>query len=413
MSNKVIAFKQENRSKDKCKFIKDIVKIERPHAKTGEIVVDHHVVIKLKNLETGKGRIHPYTDFLNRWKNKSTKHRVNMAGYLVQFLNYIYFELSERALPDISELDFEIGIDFLNDYNERCAKSTASQMESVLSQFYYFLAEKGLLKHIKKSDFQFIESNNRLVMLSPFKGKVKQNQAVTNTKLHHIDQSLIIPFLQTALNTAPSIALGVYFQIFGGLRASEVISVEYSDISLKGPKGRDGMLIELRKKDLRPDTKTGFINGVKKQRKQRVIGMNGMLTEIFELHKKQFKQDEHLAVFVNRDGLPMDYKTYNRRFNKVKRVFIEKLKQSENPELKSYALTLQSYDWSTHIGRGIFSNMCSEVAANAVELASMRGDSTLDASLIYVTDNDKMATKLNTLMNEFYKEFNEALELEV
>lgn len=403
MQTNIIPFNQPNKTKPKLQFIRKVIKVQRVNSETGEVITDTNVVIKIENLETGKSRIHPYTDFLNQWRNKSIKHRMNKASNIVQFLNYIYFELSMKVLPDISELDFGIGVDFLNRYSEQWSKVTTDKMERTISQFYFYLVKKRVLKRVKKKDFQFKQVNNQLVMVSPFEGLIKKKQEVHNkNKLYELQPNVILFFLETALKVAPSIALGIYFQFFGGLRASEVISVEYSDISLRGPKGRDGAVIALRKKDLRPDSKSAYLAQVKKVRDQRIAGMNGFFAAMFENHKKAYRQENHLAVFVNKYGQPMDYQSYNYYFNKVKKAFIQGLKDTNNPEMQSYALYLQSQDWSTHIGRGIFSNLSKEVANNAVELAAMRGDSSLNAALTYITDTQSMNDKLYELMNQYY-----------
>lgn len=402
MSNKVISLTQAKKREPKFKFIQQTIKVERPDSQKGQLVNDVYVVIRLQHIKSGVSAIHRYTEFLNKWKNKSIRHRMNKANNIIQFLNYIYFELGEDCLGDISELDFEVGIDFLNRYSEGVSKVSADKMERTVAEFYYFMAERELLKRVKVSDFKFIESSNgKRVMESPFIGLIKKNQEVHNqNKLHEIQTDLLLFFLETSLKVAPSITLGIYMQFFGGLRASEVVSVEYSDISYRGLGGRDGAVLHLKKKDLRPDNKSSYNAQVKKVRDQRVAGLNGYFVTLLENHKKCYEHDEHNAVFVNKYGKPMDYQSYHYYFTKVKKAFLKGLKESNNPELHAYALYLETQDWSTHIGRGVFSNLAKDVASNAVELAAMRGDSTLHASLTYITDTRSMNDKLNDLMNQ-------------
>ncbi|MDO4926576.1 MAG: hypothetical protein Q3980_13085 [Turicibacter sp.] len=412
MSSNVISFIPVNKREPKYQFIREVIKVQRPHSRTGDMITDVHVVIKIQNIKTGKSRIHPYTEFLGKWKNSSIKHRMNKASNIVQFLNYIHFDLSEKVLPHISELDFEIGIDFLNQYSEKWSKSSSDKMERTVAEFYYFMAKRKLLKRVKLSDFTFTQSNNRTVMESPFEGLIKKNKEVHNkNKLHEIQSNLLVYFLETSLKVAPSITLGIYMQFFGGLRASEVVSVEYTDISLRGRAGRDGVVIRLRKKDLRPDNKSSYQAQVKKVRDQRVAGLNGYFMKLFENHKKLYKQEDQSAVFLNKYGKPMDYQGYRYYFNKVKKAFLKGLRESNNPELHSYALYLQTQNWSTHIGRGVFSNLAKEVASNAVELAAMRGDSTLNAALPYITNTKSMNDKIYDFMNEYCgKLFQEDIE---
>lgn len=95
---------------------------------------------------------------------------------------------------------------------------------------------------------------------------------------------------------------------------------------------------------------------------------------------------------------------YRYYFNKAKRAFIDDLINSPNLTLKSQGLFLNNQKWSTHIFRGIFSNMVAEMSDNISEIATWRGDSTFNASLSYLTDNKSMENKLDTLMSEYYTE---------
>lgn len=389
-------------SNNNLKFIVDVLKLQEIDMDTGEVLTEQRILIKLKNTQTGYSRIHPYTEFLNKWLNKSNKYKLNIARCLVKFLNFIYFDISKNVLPDITELTFELGIEFLNQCGKKCSRNTVAHYERVLTNFYFFLAEKKILKHINKSDFKYIESGYKVTLQSPFEGKFKQGKDKKQNKLHNLDFELIYPFIELALKEEPSIALGVYFQIFGGLRVSEVASIEYSNISVKGANGVNGMIINLATKDLRPDAKTGFIAGVKSNRKQRVNSSKGLLAEIYVLHRKKYKKDYTNAVFINTNGLPMTAENYRYRFNKLKEKFIKQLEQSNNIEYQAYAVTLRSFDWSTHLGRGIFSNMSAQVAENATELAVSRGDKNVNSSIAYIFDSDKMDDALTTLMNKFY-----------
>lgn len=398
-SDKIIRFNKEY----DLKFIKVIKKDSYVDERTGDLIVTHRVIIKLKNLKNGRSRIHPYTEFINKWINKSTKYQSNIATCLVRFLNYIYFELSSKVLPDISDLTFEFGVLFLNEVAKTCSREVVSQYERVISHFYLFLCEKNLLNYIKKEEFRYIETNNRLVLQSPFEGKIKKSKIENTNNLHNLDFELIFPFIEMALKYEPSIALGIYFQIFGGLRASEVISIEYNNISCKGPNGLHGMRINIFRKDLRPETKSGFITGVKRPRKQTIVAIDNALAELYKFHKENFKVSGCNAVFVDKSRNPMTYDTYLRKFKKVKKAFIQELSQSENLNLRAYAMTLMSYNWATHMGRGIFSNMVKEVANNAAEIAVMRGDKNLSSSLPYLNDTEQVERKLVSLMESFYQ----------
>ena len=58
---------------------------------------------------------------------------------------------------------------------------------------------------------------------------------------------------------------------------------------------------------------------------------------------------------------------------------------------KNYGLHLKSVKWSTHLGRGVFSNMIAEISPNIAYLRQYRGDSTFDAALTYIMDSEQIA----------------------
>ena len=99
--------------------------------------------------------------------------------------------------------------------------------------------------------------------------------------------------------------------------------------------------------------------------------------------------------------------TYRYYFSKVKNKFIERLKESKHAELRHYAIELGTVRWSTHIGRGTFSNIISNISENILEIAQARGDDCLDSSLVYLTDSDKMAITLYDNDIEMWEMLNE------
>jgi len=119
----------------------------------GEIINDIEIVIKLKNIENGKSVIHRYTDFLTQYRNNSPKYVNDIADRLVIFLNYIYFKLDEKVLRNIEWLTFEIGASFLEMYSVNKSKLTVKLMENTLTNFYYFMCKRRMLKLLSVGDF--------------------------------------------------------------------------------------------------------------------------------------------------------------------------------------------------------------------------------------------------------------------
>jgi len=61
--------------------------------------------------------------------------------------------------------------------------------------------------------------------------------------------------------------------------------------------------------------------------------------------------------------------------------------------------------WSTHIGRGTFTNIIAEDAENPYEIAYLRGDSNIDSSLTYMVSTERIHKKIEdkfSNMHEIY-----------
>ena len=136
--------------------------------------------------------------------------------------------------------------------------------------------------------------------------------------IHEIDTAYLPMFFDTAKDAAPDICLGLFFQFAGGLRASEVVSVEYSSIRIMKESGNLVLALKLEDKDLRPDLSSAFIAKVKRNRTQVVLPIFGnKLEEAYETHIKQYRKEGVSAVFIDKNGKPMTVNTYWKRFNQV------------------------------------------------------------------------------------------------
>ncbi|CQR46442.1 hypothetical protein BN1058_00702 [Paraliobacillus sp. PM-2] len=98
----------------------------------------------------------------------------------------------------------------------------------------------------------------------------------------------------------------------------------------------------------------------------------------------------------------MSAKSYRQYFEKVKKYFIYCLRNSSNIDDKLLAHHLSMSKWSTHIGRGIFSNMLAEYAENPYEIAVPRGDNSLLSSLIYLKRTTRFRKKLEERINHMH-----------
>lgn len=360
------------------------------------------VYIALCNTETGEYLISPFSDFLNGFAGRKTITVILAADIITRFLNYSIFKKEKT----ISTLTIQDGIDYLNSIADTTQEDTQKEYARYMTRFYDFLIRKGMWKAAlpEKIDFTLDRTGNK-VLENPFTGRFIEGSRSDTDLIHDIAPEYLYTFIQTARDVVPDIALGVFLQCFGGLRKSEVVSLEYRNIAIKNVAGQRSIQLSLRDKDLREDISTAFLTGCKRNRTQTVLPVfDGLLWELYESHRKKYQRADCSAVFVDANGRPMTDATYYKRFRRLKMKFIERLRNSEDFDAKSYAVYLSTYKWSTHICRGIFSNLIARSTDNIMEIAAWRGDRSISSALSYLTDNGQMDEYAQQVLNELYKE---------
>lgn len=341
----------------------------------------------------------PFTAFLLEYQSRKASTVSMIASLTVRFLNYLFFEM-DSPLTSIAELTFQNGIDFLSALP--CQKGGKTQYAEYLTKFYYFCRDKGMaeIKDLRENP----HSRYKTYTENIFKGRYRTEPKIKVDAIHEIDTAYLPMLFDTARDIAPDIYLGVFFQFAGGLRAGEVVSVEYGSIGVIRENGSMFLLLKLEDKDLRPDLSSSFIAKVKRNRTQIVIPIFGnRLEEAYEAHMKRYRKENISAVFIDKNGNPMTENTYWKRFNRVRKEFIRRLYNCPDMETQMYALFLESYKWSTHIGRGTYSNITARSVNNLGELAVMRGDSSMSSSLPYLNDNRAVEKKVQETFDAFYK----------
>lgn len=98
----------------------------------------------------------------------------------------------------------------------------------------------------------------------------------------------------------------------------------------------------------------------------------------------------------------MSAKSYRQYFNKLKKEFIRLLQQSPNIQDKLLAHHLNISKWSTHIGRGLFSNLLAEIAQNPYDISVPRGDSSILSALSYLKKTSRFKIKLEERVNHMH-----------
>ncbi len=382
------------------KWKKIIIK-DKFQTENGTVHNIQRIYIALCNTETGEYLISPFSDFLNEFVGRKPVTVSLAADIITRFLNYAIFKKGKT----IDTLTIQDGIDYLNSITETAQKKTQNEYARYLTRFYAFLDKKNALKAVSPKELEYsINQEGHRVLENPFTGRFIEGIRNDAELIHNIEPEYLYTFIKTAMDEVPDIALGVFLQCFGGLRKSEVISLEYKNISITTVGDRKSIQIALKDKDLREDISTAFLSGCKRNRIQTVLpAYDGLLWELYEKHKKRYKKAGCSAVFVDTDGRAMTDAVYYKRFCTLKDKFIERLRNSDNFDAKSYAVYLSTYKWSTHLCRGIFSNLIAQGTDNIMEIAAWRGDRDLSSALSYLTDRKQMDENALQILNALYK----------
>ncbi|MBD7913318.1 hypothetical protein [Clostridium cibarium] len=353
-------------------------------------------IIVLTDSSNDKCRVHEFTEFIMKKYGKSTiKTQVDYAGKLVKFLNFVLYKKIKKSFKF---LDFDDITIFLQTIALDVNYETMSRYKKVIVDFYWHLANKGWLNSIFANDFVIAEVDKKGVIIKQYDVPGldidinKNNPKGRNT--HVMDYKLQAMFLQVVIEEVNRIAFGVALQMFGGLREGEIINLSHSGIQCIGPYGRYGMLLNLENRYLRQDLKGNQGKGyVKKQRKQQVISPYGILEDLYKSHIRKYRcNSDSGAVFVNKNGDPMTLESYSYYFRKLKKIFLQRLKECNNPSLKIEGDVLMAARWGTHIGRGIFTNNLAEFLT-ASELKIKRGDDWITSSEVYIEETKKIGKK--------------------
>ncbi|MBO5470804.1 MAG: hypothetical protein J6A03_13845 [Lachnospiraceae bacterium] len=92
--------------------------------------------------------------------------------------------------------------------------------------------------------------------------------------------------------------------------------------------------------------------------------------------------------------------SYN--FSKVKQILISQLSEGDSKQ-KMLAYTLAQFSWSTHMGRGFFSNLITNNTQNPYLISVARGDSDFSSALPYIAESEQSMEDISTLLEQMYK----------
>lgn len=343
--------------------------------------------------------IHPLSEFiLDNWKLRKFNTQRKHAFNIVKFLNYLR---NNNIVDNLKDIEIYHCTSFLNTLVMSGFKdSTVKGMQRTLILFLIWLSDKKFISQDSINTLRIKFENNNLDNSNLLNVVLPGNQS---NKIEHTLPLKYIPlFIETAIRHANPIALGIYFQFFGGLRVSEVINLNRTQISRRINKG--DFSVKVKTQYFRTDLKEH--PSVKKERLQEILNINNMGSDLFQNHiNTYFSKDDTLALFVNRDGKALSERSYRRYFDVVKREFIKSLENSSDIDMRMLAVSLKHSKWSTHIGRGTYTHMIAEHSSNPIEIAHSRGDSNLDSAIPYFANTSRIYDSLREAFHYMHTDY--------
>ncbi|KYD04111.1 hypothetical protein B4102_3331 [Heyndrickxia sporothermodurans] len=387
----------------------------------GTLVDEDKIFLCIENKVTGMLMPHPLSNFIKSTfdrKSLALKTQKNYAEEIKKFLNYTLDCISDEEEmflnlrgTGISGLQLKHGASYITHLTQRVrAKEIIAQQvkdaDRMLTKFYFWLSEQGFIKEKiqYREEVSSVKGKKTVTIRSPF-DNFELGTEYPNTRdmgreydrLHDFGDGrldLVNLFIRIAELEAPDIALGIAFQFYGGLRKGEIVNLLRSGVKEPNKNGAGELTLNI--KDnwsiLFPDKKLTVLEQVKKTRIQAVFKAP-IVIEMYKKHKDLISRMERSGKLKNgqalfcsiHTGRPISGTAYWERFTRVKNRFLSILLESDEEAYRK----LTTKNWSTHIGRGIFTNMLVFLLGwSASEVMIARGDSNIQSSNRYIEEQN-------------------------
>ncbi|WP_144528936.1 site-specific integrase [Peribacillus simplex] len=399
----------------------------------GKPNIDKYIGFGLRDNENNLIYPLPITKFLDNYRNKSQslKGQKNAAEAIKRFLNYCigavaeskhnpdFDDFSNLAYQGLQGLKLKHGSIYITHLTLRCKYegldcTYVRKDIRYLNKFYYYLQEEGLIE----KQFEPLHKEVTVIAHTGKKKLVKQlieidifdkkglgtvyppqrsKKAKRKKNLKDFGSNrylLIKEFIEVAEAVEPEIVVGIYLQFFGGLRRGEVVNVLRKGLM----ETEDGFIVDIddHRDVLFLKKKNTETEQVKYPRYQGLFCHKSMLytikkhTEWLDSLEKEGKLKNKNALLINRHtGLPITGSNYAEKFNRVKEAFLKKLADEHRVTDHNF---LTAKPWSTHIGRGCFTNFCLDIGMKIGEVAVARGDSNVNSVLDYLEEKVAVQT---------------------
>lgn len=312
------------------------------------------------------------------------------AEEIKKFLNFL---LSNKSINTLKDLNLEHGSEYLKFLSEKVTRgeiksSSFHYAEKRLIHFYEWLVLNEIIQEkiifsksdIHKSLYKRRMTNSPFARLDLGVPRPSNRSIQTIDRLHDFGnnrEKYIIEFLNLIELIEPYILLGVILQIYGGLRMGEVLNLTTSDIFItedwSSQPSKVLIVDNWRKLDGFP---MGLDMQVKREREQLILATD-LLKNAYKKHLSKLdkiKKNYSGPLIVSlKNGKKISGQSYRNKFNKVRDLFIKIIEKRDDSKEFYYFIT--SKKWSTHICRGIYTNMLkNDLNLSDSEIRVLRGD---------------------------------------
>jgi integrase len=378
------------------------------------------VYICTQDLKTGTIEPNVLTEFINRMYKNDGKHlnsTVKPADKVIAFMNFCFEKASKGESEYINLIEkgtyglrVEHASDFLNSKSVGVDTNTFKDYKIYLNYFFKFLDELNLIE--QKIPFEFYKDKNgstrftdifkhsSQIVYSPNRNTENEfgnnQERLKDFGLRRAEFTL--KFISFARHYASDIALGVCFLFLGGVRVSEVTnltrnsfnSIKEGDFRLNIKDNSEILFKRIKNVQSNKTKRTNY----SKKPTQKILDIPELF-EIYENHMKKLRfleragkiKNKH-ALFVNEDGEAMTTRSFTKKFNTIRDIFKGSLLGTDEFEI------FNSTKWSTHIGRGVFTNrrieelnIDHELHQGLLLLKADRGDTSLFSASDYIDGN--------------------------
>lgn len=364
----------------------------------------------------------PYTKLL-RYSDKNIDLRRSetikeWGQFICRFLNFVLIDnYSQFKIDDIKKVSIEVGNKYLEEYAKGNVGKEEKSIQALQKEMKRLNRLYSNIKSIYKKDatkihklkWKYKDKGNRVRYNNHFSLNDNDNERLKFDIFRNMPSDIFEVFFRLSKIHYPELTFAIALQAFAGLRPGEICNVRQS-IDPKNPgvtyqkigNRISAFNINLTKKyQMRADGTD--VGGIKKRRVQKVY--TPYLTKLQELYKEHLVEldkynfdDGYYPMFVNKNGEAITVKSYREKIERLANVHLKKtLAESDNPYFRRYAEILTQKKLSPHFLRHYFTVLLVKDNLTPHEIATWRGDKSLDSSLDYCRNKDELLKSIKEL----------------